>query len=126
GRNTVCFPEMRRGGVGICVATQIARFVKSTNKLPGWHSPEQACAKTQGQLGWYRAMEESGELLQITTASGLEEHVRLWHTRLDVVGPQKATVQIEDGTPGQRPIPIGYILSLEGADSLLTTRHLER
>jgi membrane dipeptidase len=26
-RNTVCFPEMRRGRVGLCVATQIARSV---------------------------------------------------------------------------------------------------
>src|ERR1043166_8712619 len=40
GRGTVCFPEMRRGGVGICVATQIARYVKHGNPLPGWHSPE--------------------------------------------------------------------------------------
>ena len=27
GRNTVCFPELRKGGVGVCVATQIARYV---------------------------------------------------------------------------------------------------
>jgi membrane dipeptidase len=25
-RGTVAFPDMRRGGVGICVATQIARY----------------------------------------------------------------------------------------------------
>ena len=49
-RGTVCFPEMRRGGIGICVATQIARYVKRGNPLPGWHSPEQAWAQTQGQL----------------------------------------------------------------------------
>ncbi len=42
GRGTVCFPEMRRGGVNLCVATQIARYVKPSNRLPGWHSPEQA------------------------------------------------------------------------------------
>ncbi len=126
GRNTVCFPEMRRGGVGICVATQIARFVKPTNKLPGWHTPQQAWAQTQGQLGWYRAMEEAGELVQITTASRLEEHIRLWQTRPDAGGPGKATGQIEAVTPRYRPLPIGYILSLEGADSLLTMRHLER
>src|SRR5947207_1423949 len=28
GAGTVCFSEMRRGAVGLCVATQIARFVK--------------------------------------------------------------------------------------------------
>ncbi len=26
-RSTVCFPEMRRGRVGLCVATQLARYV---------------------------------------------------------------------------------------------------
>ena len=39
GNNTVCFPEMRRGGVGICVATQIARNSGYFHKLPGWSSP---------------------------------------------------------------------------------------
>src|SRR5947207_9740174 len=49
GRGTVSFPEMRRGRVGICVATQIARYVDRGNRLPGWYSPEQAWAQTQGQ-----------------------------------------------------------------------------
>jgi membrane dipeptidase len=37
-RGTVCFAEMRSGGVGLCVATQIARYTKPANPLPGWHS----------------------------------------------------------------------------------------
>jgi membrane dipeptidase len=100
GANTVCFPEMRRGSVGLCVATQIARFVKPGNRLPGWHSPAQAWAQTQGQLAWYRAMEAASELVQVRDAEGLRKQVSLWN--------------------GNRPsgAPIGYILSLEGADSL--------
>ncbi len=109
GRGTVCFPEMRRGGVGLCVATQIARFVAPGNPLPGWHSPEQAWAQTQGQLAWYRAMEEAGELVQITGLAALRHHAQLWKS-----GPAAAAA------------PIGYILSLEGADSILTPAHLER
>src|ERR1041385_6627582 len=76
GRGTVSLPEMRRGGVGLCVATQIARYVKPGNPLPGWHSPEQAWAQTQGQLAWYRAMEERGEMTQIKTRRELQDHVR--------------------------------------------------
>src|SRR6187397_3457336 len=72
GRGTVCLPEMRRGGIGLCVATQIARYVKPANSLPGWHSPEQAWAQTQGQLAWYRAMEEAGQMVQIKDAAKLE------------------------------------------------------
>ena len=107
GRGTVCFPEMRRGQVGLCVATQIARHVKPGNPLPGWFSPEQAWAQTQGQLAWYRAMEEQGELVQIRSREDLARQVALWESP-----PEHA--------------PIGYVLSLEGADSLVSIRHLER
>ena len=65
GHGTVALPEMRRGGVGLCVATMIARYVSPENPLPGWNSPAQASAQTQGQLAWYRAMEDAGEMVQI-------------------------------------------------------------
>lgn len=106
GSGTVSFAEMRRGGVGLCVATQIARYVAPDNPLPGWRSQEQAWAMTQAQLAWYRAMEERGELVPIGGAAALNAHVAAWQQR-------------GDG-------PIGYVLSLEGADSLVTLRHLER
>ena len=116
GRGTVCFPEMRRGGIGICVATQIARYVKRGNPLPGWHSPEQAWAQTQGQLAWYRAMEGRGELVQIKTRGELRKQVELW-----TGNEQSLTSAATDAVK-----PIGYILSLEGADSILSFKHLER
>lgn len=109
GKGTVCFPAMRQGGIRICVATQIARYVKRSNALPGWHSPEQAWAQTQGQLAWYRAMEEAGQMVQISDLKTLRQHV------------EAASAALES-TSG----PIGYILSLEGADSIVSLRHLER
>lgn len=126
GACTVSFEQMRRGGVGIFVATQIARFVKHTNPLPGWHSPAQAWAQTQGQLAWYRAMEEARHLVQITNASELDRHVRLWDQWLggeskEQIAGRAGRADSHSGEP-----PIGYILSLEGADSLITLRHLER
>ncbi|MBI2926814.1 MAG: membrane dipeptidase [Verrucomicrobia bacterium] len=117
-RGTVCFPEMRRGGVGLCVATQIARYVKPGNPLPGWHSPEQAWAQTQGQLAWYRAMEEAGQMVQVKDAQGLEEHARRWQGVL--------AAEPSHARSTAAPPPIGYLLSLEGADSLITLKHLER
>ena len=107
GRGTVSFGEMRRGGVGLCVATQIARYVAPGNPLAGWHSQEQAWAHTQGQLAWYRAMEARGELAQIRDRAALDAHVSAWER-------------------GSAQLPIGYILSLEGADSIVTVAHLER
>jgi membrane dipeptidase len=128
GRGTVCFPEMRRGGIGLCVATQIARYVKRGNPLPGWHSPEQAWAQTQGQLAWYRAMEERGEMAQIKTRADLRRHVELWTQDGTDCLPSAADQgkpRVEDITPGQHKA-IGYVLSLEGADSILSFKHLER
>ena len=108
GANTVCLPEMRRGGIGLCVATQLARIdLNAFSPLPAWNSQAQAWAMTQAQLAWYRAMEEAGELVQIRNRAALEKHLALWSS-----------------TPSDAPI--GYILSLEGADSLITIGHLER
>lgn len=107
GKNVVTFGELRKGDIGVVVATQIARYVAPDNPLPGWHSPEQAWAHTQGQLAWYKQMEEAGELKQITDLQQLEQQISSWKDKKD-----------------QRQ-PIGYILSLEGADSIVTLKHLE-
>jgi membrane dipeptidase len=108
GNAMVSLDAMRRGRIGLCVATQIARYVAPDNPLPGWHSPEIAWAQTQGQLAWYRAMEEAGQMTAIVDRAGLDRQVALWSN----APPPDA--------------PIGYILSLEGADSIVTPRHLER
>jgi len=106
-KGTVSLPSMREGNVGLCMATQIARYVKPGSKIPGWKSPEQAWAQTQGQLSWYKAMEEAGEMAQICTQRDLEKHLQLWEN------PSEDTA-------------VGYILSLEGADSIVSMYHLEK
>src|SRR5881227_2554621 len=78
GKSTVSLPELRKGNIGLVVATQIARYVAPGNPLPGWHSPQQAWAQTQGQLAWYRAMEDAGEMVQITDCTSLDQHFELW------------------------------------------------
>ena len=108
-KSTVSFPELRKGNIGIVVATQIARYVKPDSLIPGWNSPEQAWAQTQGQLAWYKAMEEAAELFQITNVQQLKSHYELWN----------------DGTSNDQKA-IGYILSLEGADSIVDISYLER
>ena len=109
GNAVVSLAELRKGSVGLVVATQIGRYVALGNPLPGWHSPEQAWAQTQGQLAWYQAMEEEGEMVQVNDLQSLEKHMELWK-----YGQYAANK------------PIGYILSLEGADSIITIKHLER
>ncbi|MFD2554949.1 dipeptidase [Sphingobacterium tabacisoli] len=106
---TVTFDELRRGNIGLVVATQIARYVKPGSTLPGWYSAEQAWAQTQGQLAWYKAMEQGGHLCMIQNKQQLDQHVASW----------------TDGTDNADK-PIGYILSLEGADSMVDISYVER
>jgi len=108
-KGTVAFPELRKGGIGLVVATQIARYVAPGNPLPGWHSPEQAWAQTQAQLAWYKTMEACGEMKMITKLNELDAHVESW---------------MNDNDDTHKPI--GYILSLEGADSIITVDYLQR
>ncbi len=106
-KGTVSLPDLRKGNIGIVVATQIARYVAPGNPLPGWHSPEQAWAQTQGQLTWYQAMEAAGEMIMIKDIAGLDKHLAYWSN--EEPNDNKA---------------IGYILSLEGADSMISVDYL--
>jgi membrane dipeptidase len=108
GKGTVSLRALRQGSIGLVVATQIARVVEPGNPLRGWHSPAQAWAQTQAQLAWYRTMEQAGEMVQVNDRTSLEKHIALWN----------------DGNANEAK-PVGYILSLEGADSLITLQHLE-
>jgi len=108
GKATVSLAELRKGNIGLVVATQIARYVAPNNPLPGWNSPEQAWAQTQAQLAWYKAMEEDDEMVQINDLHSLNKHIQHW------------------GDTSTEVKPIGYILSLEGADSIITLKHIER
>lgn len=107
GNSVVCFEELRKGNIGLVVATQIARYVAPDNPLPGWNSPEQAWAHTQAQLAWYKEMERQGEMNQITDLQSLEKHLSTWNSS----SSDKKS--------------IGFILSLEGADSIVSIKHLE-
>lgn len=107
GNATVSLEELRKGNIGIVVATQIARYVDKSSELPGWNSPEQAWAQTQGQLAYYKALESLGELSPIRNSTELENHINYWNGSKD---DKKC---------------IGYILSLEGADSILSIEYLD-
>jgi membrane dipeptidase len=109
-KNVVSLPALREGKIGLVVATQIARYVRKGSPLPGWHSPEQAWAQTQAQLAWYGAMVEQGEMKQITDRTSLEKQVNRW----------------TDDSEANVDKPIGFILSLEGADSLVKISYLEK
>ncbi|MEQ1843660.1 MAG: membrane dipeptidase, partial [Verrucomicrobiales bacterium] len=105
-QSTVSFPAMRKGNVGICVATIIAGCMKPALPIVSWNSPAQARAMTHAQIAWYRAMEDDRHLRQLRSVSEINRHIQEW-------------------TTDPKTCPIGYLLSLEGADSLRTLEDLE-
>jgi len=109
GNNTVSFNALREGNIGLIVGTQLARYTRKSNQMPGasWNSAEQAWAQTQAQLAWYREMVSCGELRQITDSAQLKSHLSEWEENPD-------------------ECPIGMVRSLEGADSLVSLEHLDR
>lgn len=111
GLNTVTLEEMRNGGMGICVATQIGGCMKPAGPVACWESPAQAWAMTQGQRHYYESLCEFGEMAQLRNLKELDDHLALW---ADPVAAAAAKA------------PVGYVLSLEGADSIITIDYLER
>ena len=111
GENTVNFESMRLGGIGLCVATLIGGCMKPAGPVASWESPSQAWAMTRGQVAYYEAMTELGEMTPIRDLAELESQLERWSDPL-VAAAAKA--------------PLGYITSLEGADSIVTLNHLER
>jgi len=103
GRGTVSFPELRKGRVGIFVATLLARLFRP-NLMPAiqrYASMDAAHAAAAGQMNYYRTLDRAGHLNWIKDAAGLDRHFTAWQT-------------------GDSPEPLGFILSMEGADPVLS------
>ncbi|MFO0880147.1 MAG: membrane dipeptidase [Gemmataceae bacterium] len=103
GVNTVSFPDLRRGRVGLFIATLLARLHRP-GMMPAfsrYETMDAAYAATMGQLYYYRALEQQGYLRWIKDAAALDQHVRVW-----LEGDASVA-------------PLGFILSMEGADPVL-------
>jgi len=96
GRGTVTLPEMRRGDVGLCLATLLSRARPGQVALKGrtrreldHRNQHLACADARGQLGYYRLLEELGEISLITSSRSLDQHLASWqqgdHSRIGVI-----------------------------------------
>src|SRR5579884_1349204 len=75
GRNTVCFPEMRRGDVAMCLATVLARCTSVHDPLLDYRSQEIASA-----MGYILSMEGADPILSPDDAANW------WAEGLRVVG----------------------------------------
>ncbi|MFH1022999.1 MAG: membrane dipeptidase [Planctomycetota bacterium] len=104
---TVCFPEMRRGRVGLCMATVFARSSGRPVPLCDYPTVAQANGVAWGQLAWYRALDRLGHVRVIADRKALDRHAAEWES-WDASG----------GEEGAAPPP-GVVVNLEGADPVL-------
>jgi len=110
GQGTVAFPEMRKGRVALCFATLIARSTGRAIQNVDYSSPHQAYAAAQGQLAYYHALDEAGEIRLIKNTIELNEHITAWEhweTNSDLAQP-----------------PLGLVISMESADPILVPEQL--
>ena len=110
GQGTVALPEMRQGRVAVCFATLIARSTGHPEPNLDYSSPMQAYAAAQGQLAYYRALSEAGEVRLIKDIVGLNDHIAEWE-------------KWESNTRTTQP-PLGLIISMESADPILKPEQL--
>jgi membrane dipeptidase len=113
----VAFPEMRRGRVAVAFATLIARSTGRPSPHIDFATPEQAYGVAQGQLAYYRALERRGTVRLLRDAPALDAHTQEWKA-WDARHPDDA-----DGT--ESAPPLGFVVSMEGADPILDPKQLE-
>ncbi len=110
GQGTVALPEMRRGRVALCFATLLARSTGRTIQNLDYSSPYQAYAIAQGQLAYYHALDEAGEIRLITDRKELDDHITAW-------------LRWETDTSLSQPA-LGLMVSMESADPILLPEQL--
>lgn len=112
GCGTVSFHDLRRGRVGLFIATLLARLLRA-NLMPAiqrYESMDGAKACALGQMAYYRVLEQQGYLRWIKDAPTLLTHVERWRTC------PEAQLERE---------PLGFILSMEGADPVLSPNEVQ-
>lgn len=102
--NTVSFPDLRRGKIVVFIATLLARLLRigAMPAIQRYAHMEAAYGAAYGQLYYYRALEQNGHLRRIVNTAQLDAHMKDWQ-----------------GDENSKSKPLGYILSMEGADPVL-------
>jgi membrane dipeptidase len=113
GHATVALPEMRRGGIALCLGTLLARtnpkarpFEGHTRRNLDYATQDIASATASGQLAYYRLLRDRGEIEVIDSPAALDRHWQLWQQ-------------------GQRQ-RVGVIIAMEGADPIVTPAQAAR
>lgn len=112
-QNTVALPEMRQGRMAVSIVTLLARSTGQSVAHIDYASPTQSYGIAQGQLAYYRALEKDGHIRILTDSPSLSTHIAEWET-------WEKNGAISTDTP-----PLGFVISMEGADPIRNPQQLE-
>lgn len=112
GKGTVALPELRQGRVAVSVVTMLARSTGRTVPYADYGSVAQAFGVARGQLAYYRALEADGEVRILTDAVALDAHMAEWEAWETA------------GADADQVPPLGFVISMEGADPIRTPDEL--
>ena len=110
-QGTVAFPDMRQGRLAVSVVTLFARCTGQPSPHSDYASPVQSYGVAQGQLAYYRALDHEGHIRLIADRATLDGHIADWEAWEETES---------DDTP-----PLGFVISMEGADPILKPDQLE-
>jgi len=107
GDCTISVPELRKGNIGLVIATLLPRFKRNLAPLTFYQSRLSAFGAMQGQLAWYRQMTELGHFAELPDRRTLDQHV----------------AKLESDASNT---PVGFILSMEGSWAIPDPSYVER
>ena len=110
-QGTVAFPDMRQGRLAVSIVTLFARSTGRPAPHADYASPAQSYGVAQGQLAYYRALEYEGHIRIIADRANLDSHITDW--------------EAWEGTESDDTPPLGFVISMEGADPILKPDQLE-
>lgn len=111
GLGTVALPELRQGRVAICFATLLARSTGRPVANIDYLSIAQAHGAAMSHAAYYHALAQLGHATIIGDLPALNRHIERW--------------QAWEAHGGEQP-PLGFIISMEGADPIISPDHLEQ
>jgi membrane dipeptidase len=111
GHATTAFPEMRAGGVGLCLGTLVAGASSTGGAARFTFSAvEIANSIALGQLNYYERLAARGEVRLIKSRQDLDSHAAEWEAANEKT---------------RRDLPVGIIVAFEGCDSVTGPREAE-
>ena len=103
-------PEMRRTGMAVAILKVVSDMQREGATITGTNQPHRTYAIGKGQVGFYDALEDQGDLRIIRTRGDLTDHMAEW--------------EAAPGTAGREKLRVGAILGLEGADLVVEPAQL--